>query len=129
MANIKSSEKRNRQNQKRAARNRVYRSAARTAVKKARLAIEQGDDNALELVRKAEQALDRAATKGVVHKNNAARRQSRLMRYYNKSQDDAAQPAVKPAASAAKPAAKSAAKPAAKSASKSAAKPTGKTAK
>ena len=54
MANIKSAEKRNRQSQKRAASNRVYRSAARTAVKKARVAVANGDPNAAELVQKAE---------------------------------------------------------------------------
>ena len=85
MANIKSAEKRNRQNQKQAARNRVYRSAARTAVKKARTAIDSGDPNAAELVLTAERALARAATKGVVHQNNANRRTSRLALAYNKS--------------------------------------------
>lgn len=83
MANTKSAEKRNRQNEKAAARNRVYRSAARTAVKKARLAVERGDVNAAELIRNAESALNRAATKGVIHKNNAARRTSRLMKALN----------------------------------------------
>ncbi len=63
MANIKSAEKRNRQNQKQAAHNRVYRSAARTAVKKARTAIDSGDPNAAELVLTAERALARAAPK------------------------------------------------------------------
>lgn len=86
MANIKSAEKRNRQSQKRAASNRVYRSAARTAIKKARAAIAAGDPNALELVRGAEGALNRAATKGVIHKNNASRRTSRLMQELNKAQ-------------------------------------------
>jgi small subunit ribosomal protein S20 len=83
MANTKSAEKRNRQNEKAAAQNRVYRSAARTAVKKARLAVERGDANAAELIRSAESALNRAATKGVIHKNNASRRTSRLMKALN----------------------------------------------
>jgi small subunit ribosomal protein S20 len=83
MANIKSAEKRNRQSQKRAASNRVYRSAARTAVKKARVAVANGDPNAAELVQKAEVALAKAANKGVIHANNAARRTSRLTRAYN----------------------------------------------
>lgn len=86
MANMKSAEKRNRQSQKRAAANRVYRSAARTAVKRARLAIATGDPNAAELVRSAESALNRAATKGVIHKNNAARRTSRLAQALNKTE-------------------------------------------
>lgn len=84
MANIKSAEKRNRQAQKRTAANRVYRSAARTAVKKARVAIANGDPNAAELVKKAEVALARAASKGVIHTNNASRRTSRLSLAYNK---------------------------------------------
>jgi len=86
MANTKSAEKRNRQNEKRAARNRVLRSSARTAVKKARVAIAGADPNAAELVRTAEQALTRAANKGAIHKNNASRRQSRLMLTLNKSE-------------------------------------------
>lgn len=84
MANIKSAEKRNRQSQKHAAANRVYRSAARTAVKKARVAMASGDPNAAELVQKAEVALAKAANKGVIHANNAARRTSRLALAYNK---------------------------------------------
>ena len=81
MANIKSQIKRNRQNEKRRIKNRVYRGAARTAVKKARAAFET---NSLEpskaAVLEAISLLDRAARKGVLHKNNAARRKSRLMK-------------------------------------------------
>lgn len=80
MANIKSAEKRNRQRIKREAANRVVRGAARTALKKARLAIENNDSNAAEAVRLAQRALDKAATKGVLHKNNASRRKARLLR-------------------------------------------------
>ena len=78
MANTKSAEKRNRQSIKREAANRVVRGSTRTALKKARIAIEQGDANAPELVRVAERALDKAATKGVLHANNASRTKSRL---------------------------------------------------
>ncbi len=85
MANIKSAEKRNRQRAKREAQNRVVLGSARTAVKKARLAIANGDANAAESVRLAERALDRAATKGVIHRNNASRRKSRLYRALNKA--------------------------------------------
>ncbi|RME07461.1 MAG: 30S ribosomal protein S20 [Anaerolineae bacterium] len=81
MANIKSQIKRNRQNEKRRLRNRVFRGRARTFVKKARLAIESGDvEAAREATRMAVSALDKAAEKGVIHKNNAARRKSRLMK-------------------------------------------------
>lgn len=86
MANIKSAEKRNRQGPRRAARNRVLRGSTRTAVKKARTAIESNDTTSVEAVQVAIQTLDRAATKGVIHKNNAARRKSRLMQALNKLQ-------------------------------------------
>lgn len=81
MANIKSAIKRNKQNEKRRVRNRVYRGTARTFIKRARLAIENGEkDTAETLVRQAVSALDKAAEKGVLHKNNASRRKSRLMK-------------------------------------------------
>ena len=81
MANIKSQIKRNRQNQKRRARNRVYRGSARTFVRKARLAIESGDvEEARAATLQAASALDKAAEKGVLHKNNASRRKGRLMK-------------------------------------------------
>ena len=81
MANIKSAIKRNKQNEKRRVRNRVYRGSARSFIKKARVAIETGDQTAAEsAVRDAVSALDKAAQKGVLHKNNASRRKSRLMK-------------------------------------------------
>ena len=81
MANLKSQIKRNRQNQKRRAHNRVFRGSARTYVRKARLAIESGDvDTARAATIKAVSALDKAAGKGVLHKNNASRRKGRLMK-------------------------------------------------
>ncbi|NLN69447.1 MAG: 30S ribosomal protein S20 [Chloroflexi bacterium] len=84
MANIKSQIKRNRQNKKRRDHNRVYRGSARTALKKARLAIEQGNvDDAREATLVATRALDKAAAKGVFHKNKAARQKSRLMQRLN----------------------------------------------
>jgi small subunit ribosomal protein S20 len=86
MANTKAAIKANRQNQKRAVQNRIYRSGARTAVRKARVAIISDADAAVESVRAAIRSLDRAATKGVIHKNNAARRKSRLMKALNKAQ-------------------------------------------
>ncbi len=81
MANIKSQIKRNKQNEKRRLRNRFFRGAARKAVSKARVAIESGETpEAREAVILAVKALDKAAEKGVIHKNNAARRKSRLMK-------------------------------------------------
>ena len=85
MANNKSAEKRVRVAERRRQRNRPYRTAARTFVKKAEFAIEEGDQEAAATaVGAAISMLDRVANKGVVHKNNAARRKSRLMAKLNK---------------------------------------------
>lgn len=81
MANIKSQIKRNRQNEKRRVANRVYRGNSRTAVQKARMALESGNkDESKTTTLEAISKLDSAAAKGVLHKNNAARRKSRLMK-------------------------------------------------
>ena len=81
MANHKSAIKRIRQNAKRREYNRAYRSRARTFVKKARTVIASGDaKSAEEATRLAIQDLDKAASKGNIHKRNAARRKSRLMK-------------------------------------------------
>ena len=81
MANIKSAIKRLRSAERRRLRNRVHTGRARTAVKKARRLIDAGRlEEAREAVRVAASALDKAAEKGIIHKNNAARRKSRLMR-------------------------------------------------
>lgn len=81
MANIKSQIKRNRQNEKRRLRNRVYRGRARTFVAKANAVIQTENPEAAQAsVLEAISALDRAAQKGVIHRNNAARRKSRLMK-------------------------------------------------
>ena len=79
MANIKSQIKRNRQNEKRRLRNRTFRGAARTAVRDARATIETGKPDQAAVL-EAISRLDKAAEKGVIHKNNAARRKSRLMK-------------------------------------------------
>ena len=84
MANHKSALKRIRQNTKRREYNRAYRSRARTFVKKARTSIDDGDTSAAEAAtREAIRDLDRAASKGVIHRRNAARRKSRLMKQLN----------------------------------------------
>ena len=80
MANTTSAKKRIRQNVKRRERNRQYRSAARTYIKKTRNLIEEGKlDEAEASMRQAVSTLDKAARKGVIHKNNASRRKSRIM--------------------------------------------------
>ena len=79
MANIRSAEKRNRQAQKRRTRNVQVRTSLKSAVKKARDAIAQGEPAAAKQgLQLASRALDRAASKGVIHKNAASRRISRL---------------------------------------------------
>lgn len=79
MANHKSAVKRNRQAQKRRARNLSVRSAVKTAMKKAREALASKDSGKIEeAVRSAARTLDKAASKGVLHKKNASRRIARL---------------------------------------------------
>ncbi len=85
MANIHSAIKRMRSSKRRAVRNQTARSRARGAVKDARLAIESGQDTSTK-VTAAASALDKAAEKGVIHKRNAARRKSRLMKAAAKAQ-------------------------------------------
>jgi small subunit ribosomal protein S20 len=80
MANIKSQIKRNRQNERRRLRNKSVRSEMRTRTKRALGAVEAGDESAPELLQAAIRRIDRAAAKGVIHKNQAANRKSRLMR-------------------------------------------------
>jgi len=76
--------KRIRTSEQRRQRNRPFRSSARTLVKKAELAINSGDqDAAATAVLTATRTLDRVASKGVIHRNNAARRKSRLMKKFN----------------------------------------------
>ncbi len=80
MANIKSQIKRNRQTIKRAERNKAVRSELKTRVKVAANAATEGADNAAELTREAVKRIDMAAAKGVIHKNAASRKKSRLMK-------------------------------------------------
>jgi small subunit ribosomal protein S20 len=77
VANIKSQKKRNITNAKRAERNKAVKSELKTRVKTATATI--GTDDNDEAVRLAVKRLDMAAAKGVIHKNQAARRKSRLM--------------------------------------------------
>lgn len=85
MANHKSAIKRIRTSERRRIRNRLVVSSTRTAVKRARAATEVGSNStaARETIVHAIRALDKAATKGIIHKNNAARRKSRLMKRLN----------------------------------------------
>lgn len=84
MANIKSAIKRNKQNEKKRIANRVYRGSARTFITTARKALVSGTPEEVQAaVVQAVSALDKAAEKGIIHKNNAARRKSRLMKSMN----------------------------------------------
>ena len=74
-------EKTSRRQEKRRIANRRVRSSTRTSVKKAIIAMTAPEG--AEAVAAAVSALDRAATKGIIHKNNAARRKSRLMKHLN----------------------------------------------
>lgn len=78
MANHPSAAKRNRQRIVRTVRNKDARSALRTAVKKARSAVEAGDKDASEKIVAAEVALARAASSGLIHSNSASRTTSRI---------------------------------------------------
>jgi small subunit ribosomal protein S20 len=85
MANIKSQIKRNRQNERRRLRNKTARSELKTRVKRAAESLESGADDAGDQVRAAQKRMGKAAGNGVVHKKQAARRTSRLMRRAAKS--------------------------------------------
>ena len=77
MANIKSQIKRNKQNLKAQARNKSVKSELKTAIRKFREAAEAGEkDTAVKLGQAANRLLDKAASKGVIHKNQAANRKS-----------------------------------------------------
>ncbi|MFV2082889.1 30S ribosomal protein S20 [Micromonospora sp. LOL_021] len=79
MANIKSQIKRNRQNEKRRLRNKSVKSALKTAVRKFNEANANGDnEQAVALMREASRKLDKAVSKGVIHKNQAANRKSAI---------------------------------------------------
>lgn len=78
MANIKSQIKRNRQNELRRSANRATRSALKTRIKQVVNAAETGGEDAQQKYRDAARALDKAAAQGVIHKNTAANKKSRL---------------------------------------------------
>ena len=84
MANIKSQIKRVKTNEKRRQRNKSVKSAVRTAVRRFREAVEAGDvEQTTVLHRAASKALDKAASKGVIHKNQAANRKSAMAKKTN----------------------------------------------
>jgi small subunit ribosomal protein S20 len=82
LANTKSALKRMRSNMRKRLRNRMILSRTRTALRRAREALAAGQPDEV-LIREAISQLDRAVAKGVIHRNNAARRKSRLMKRLN----------------------------------------------
>jgi small subunit ribosomal protein S20 len=91
LANTKSAIKRIRSSERKRKINQVYRSRARTFVRKTRAMIVAGDLAEAEVMaQRAASALDKAAQRGVIHENNAARRKSRLMRQLNQAKQETA---------------------------------------
>lgn len=78
MANHKSAKKRAKQNLVRRQRNRSVKTKLKTLEKKLRAAKESGDDSIMELMRQNQSALQKASQKGIIHKNTASRKISRL---------------------------------------------------
>jgi len=85
LANIKSAQKRIRVAEKRQARNKHIKSYTKTAIKKVTVSAGANDGKAKELLLQAIAAIDKAASKGVFHKNTAARKKSKLTKMVNKS--------------------------------------------
>ncbi|AYE96868.1 MULTISPECIES: 30S ribosomal protein S20 [Mycobacterium] len=85
MANIKSQQKRNRTNERARLRNKSVKSSLRTAIRAFREATHAGEkEKAAELLQATSRKLDKAASKGVIHKNQAANKKSALARSLNK---------------------------------------------
>lgn len=86
MANIKSAEKRNRQNERRRERNRAATSALRTQIKKMRNTIGEGDEKAINtMLSETFSMIDRSAKRNIIHRNTADRYKSRLSKAVQKA--------------------------------------------
>lgn len=83
MANTKSAIKRVEVNRKKTLRNTVKKSALRTAIKKCRETITTNDESAPAVLKATIKAIDKAASKNIIHKNTAARRKSQLVKAFN----------------------------------------------
>ncbi len=110
MAHSKSALKRWRQNERHRERNKTVRSASRTAVKTARVAIAETPDTAVAAIASAASILDRAVKSNVLHANAAARHKSRLMRHQHQAVSGTAPAPVKKTAAKKTTAKKAAAK-------------------
>ena len=89
MPNIKSAKKRVKVNAVKALRNKSIKTALHTSIKKADAAISTGAENKGETLKAAIKSIDKAVTKGILHKNTAARRKSRLVLSSNKTSANA----------------------------------------
>ena len=85
MPNIKSAKKRVKVTQAKTLQNKMVKSALKTVIKSAEIALEQNTENKAELVNTAIKKIDMAVTKGILHKNCAARKKSSLGRKLNAS--------------------------------------------
>jgi small subunit ribosomal protein S20 len=90
LANTRQAKKRILVNEKKRTRNLAVRSKVRTLLKKAKVAVNDKTENVSEIIRSAQIEIDKAATKGIMHKNTAARKKSRLMKQYNKMTEQVA---------------------------------------
>ncbi len=85
MANTKSAKKAIKVQERRRVRNQMVKSKVRTSIKRARAVLEDGSGDATTQVLKAVSELDKAVSKGIIHRNQAARKKSRLMKKLNSS--------------------------------------------
>lgn len=92
MPNTRSAQKMMRVAERRRLRNRIVKSSVKTFIRKAEHGITAGAEEIQALVVQAVRSLDKAATKGIVHPRNAARRKSRLMKKLNAGSEGSSQP-------------------------------------
>jgi len=83
MPNTKSAIKRTKISAKKAEKNTAAKSAMRTSLKKSKIAVNNGDENAKDMVKSTSRVLDKAVAKGIIHKNTAARKKSKLDKALN----------------------------------------------
>jgi small subunit ribosomal protein S20 len=91
LANTRQAKKRILVNAKKRMQNVAVRSKMKTMLKKAKLAVDDRAENVAEIIRTAQIEIDKAATKGIIHRNTAARKKSRLMKQLNRLAKPAAQ--------------------------------------
>jgi len=85
MANLRASKRDIKKTKRNTERNKRFKTELKTVQKKARVSIEQKDDSVEVSIKQATSRIDSAASKGIIHKNTAARKKSRMMSFFNKS--------------------------------------------